>query len=347
MKSKKAFLGNILLTLCLFIMSFTSTSCQNPKKNTLKFNTQLFIGHWIEKPSEASLTETPFQSDLESKNEAHTEANSNKAPLKVFTIKSDLAVVGYILNEPHFESNIPPELATEENYMVDLTQTENNPFLLTRKKMDSLKLEGKTDEQIREAMQNANLMSLSANSDGTLTKKTILTGKGSPSKTLTEIYRRANPAELEAAKQSILQVGLENYLLRAPLLDLIVGRKFELMEAVSQKMVDGKGVESVTKASQIHDEKPTLKNDKVYVKVIVKSVDFNGPKNNVLINNRYPGQFFISMDSDRTPILQFLHESDKIINATLGKVKESPEGIDIINVEMGETTIWKFKREIK
>jgi len=302
------------------------TSCQKKKEKEIPFDVKAFYGNWLQ--------------TSEKKINSIEDINN----LKVITIKPDLGLIEYVLSESPYESNIPPELLSQENYFANITTKENNKLYISSKKAKELRDLGWSEEQISTEHQKANLITLSLNSDGTLTQriKPFIGNSNSDSKMIT--YMKIDDPSLIKLKYDKLQMALDHYLERAPLLDLVVGHKFELLESIIQQTVDGKITETVTKASHLRDEKPVMKNDKVYITVSAKSLEFKSPKNTLIINNRYAAQFYFIQSVGSSMIIQFSHENEKILNNTYGTIKETPDGIDITNTEDDQITLWKYKR---
>lgn len=312
-------------TLFLVLLSFL-TACNKKKEKAFEYDVNAFIGHWQQKPEKLIIND----------NEA--------AQLQFMTIKPDLNVIDYALNESPYESNIPPELLSQENYFANIAENENNKLFLSQKKITTLQKQGWSAEAISVENKKANLISLSLNSDGVLIKKNQPFTGASIEESEIITYTKVDDSMLVKMKHEKLQAALNHYLERAPLLDLLIGHKFELVEAVFHQLIDGKKSESKITASDMRDEKPFMKNDKVYISVSAKTLEFKNPNNAVLINHRYSAQFYFRQATNQPMIIQFTHENEKILNNTYGVIQQTPEGLNITDTSDNQSTIWKYKR---
>lgn len=310
----------------VFVMLSLLSACNNKKEKKFEYDVKNFIGHWQQKPDKLKVTD---KEDSQS---------------QFITIKADLNVIDYVLNESPYESNIPPELLTQENYFANIAENENNKFFLSQKKITTLQEQGWTAEAINIENKKANLISISLNSEGILTKK-IQPFSGAPS-VETEIitYIKVDDAMLVKMKHDKLQAALNHYLERVPLLDLLIGHKFELVETVIRQSIEGKNTESKIAPADLRDEKPVMKNDKVYITVSAKTLEFQTPHNAVLINHRYVAQFFFRQSINQPMMIQFAHENERILNNTYGVVQQTTEGFEITDTTDNQSTIWKYKK---
>lgn len=311
--------------LILVLWSFLP-ACESKKEKPFEYDVNAFIGHWQQKPDKLTGV-TPDASQLE-----------------VMTIKSDLNIIDYVLNESTYESNIPPELLSQETYFANLAENENNKLFLSQKKITNLQEQGWSAEAIKLENQKANLITLSLKSDGTLIKKIQPLADAHPNDVKIIAYTKVDDGLLVKLKYEKLQAALNHYMERAPLLDLIIGHKFELVETVVRQLIDGQNIESKIAASNLSDEKPVMKNDKVYVTISAKTLEFQSPHNAVLINHRYSAQFYFHKVANQPTVIQFTHENEKLLNNTYGVIQATPEGLDIIDARDNQTTLWKYKK---